>query len=97
MLKATFQNFPNAINVYFYRMKKALLLLAVALLVVDISWGQGCSQCRMLSEQGSELGESSFTRNINSGILYLMAVPYLLLMFLFRKRILGFFRGLARR
>lgn len=78
-------------------MKKALFLLVVALLFVDIGWGQGCSQCRMLSEQGSELGEASFTSNINTGILYLMAIPYLLLMFLFRKRILGFFRGLAKR
>jgi hypothetical protein len=50
----------------------------------------------MMSEQGTELGESSFTSNINFGILYLMAVPYLLLTFLFRKRIIGFFKGLRR-
>jgi len=68
-------------------MKKSILLLIVALLAVDMAWGQGCSQCRMLSEQGSELGEDAFTSNINTGILYLMAVPYLLVMFLFRKRI----------
>lgn len=78
-------------------MKKVLILLAVLLLFADMSWGQGCSQCRMLSEQGSEVGEASFTSNINTGILYLMAVPYLLILFLFRKRILGFFRGLAKR
>lgn len=85
------------IYVYFYRMKRKLLLLCIVLLVVDIAWGQGCSQCRMLSEQGTELGEESFTSNINTGILYLMAVPYLLLVFLFRNRIIGFFKGLGKR
>ena len=63
-------------------------------MVADVTLGQGCSQCRMLSEQGSELGEEAFTTNINTGILYLMAVPYLLLMFLFRKRILRFLKSL---
>jgi len=77
-------------------MKKSLLLLFVALLAVDVMWGQGCSQCRLMAEQGSELGEDSFASNINFGILYLMAVPYMLLMFLFRKRIIGFFKGLRK-
>ncbi len=77
-------------------MKQKLFLLAVLLLVVDLAWGQGCSQCRLLAEQGSELDENSFGSNINTGILYLMAVPYLLLMFLFRKRIIGFFKGLKK-
>jgi hypothetical protein len=78
-------------------MKRRLLILFVLLLAVDLAWGQGCSQCRMMSEQGTEMGEESFTSNINTGILYLMAVPYLLLMFLFRNRIIGFFKGLAQR
>jgi hypothetical protein len=78
-------------------MKRALLLIAIlAFIATDIAWGQGCSQCRMMSEQSAELGEDSFTSNINIGILYLMAVPYLLLMFLFRKRIIGFFKGLRK-
>ena len=77
-------------------MKRNLLLLVMLPLAVDLAWGQGCSQCRLLAEQGSELDENSFGSNINTGILYLMAVPYLLLLFLFRKRILGFFRGLRK-
>lgn len=79
---------------YFCTMKKGLLLLIVLLISLDMIWGQGCSQCRMMSEQSAELGDESFTSNINIGILYLMLIPYLLLMFLFRKRILRFFRKL---
>ena len=74
-------------------MKRKLLLLVMVLLAVDLAWGQGCSQCRLLAEQGSELDENSFGSNINTGILYLMAIPYLLLLFLFRKRIVGLFKG----
>jgi hypothetical protein len=55
-------------------------------------FAQGCSQCRLLTEQGSELEESSFGTNINYGILYLMIIPYVLLLFLFRKRIIRFFK-----
>lgn len=80
-------------------MKKWLILLLV---FVAIFYGnellaQGCSQCKMLTEQGSELDESSFGTNINFGILYLMIIPYLLIMFLFRKRIFDFFKSVVKR
>ncbi len=52
-------------------------------------YAQGCSQCKLLAEQGSEMDESSFGTNINSGILYLMIIPYLLILFLFRKKIVA--------
>lgn len=74
-------------------MKKWMVLLVMLTVLVGISYSQGCSQCKLLSEQGSELDENSFGSNINSGILYLMAVPYLLLLFLVRKRIVAFFKG----
>lgn len=63
----------------------------------DLVYGQGCSQCKMLTEQGSELDEASFGSNINIGILYLMIIPYLIIMFLFRKRIFTFVRSLIKR
>uniref|UniRef100_UPI004048FD5B hypothetical protein n=1 Tax=Fluviicola sp. TaxID=1917219 RepID=UPI004048FD5B len=62
-------------------MKRVLFLFVALLLVVDFSYGQGCSQCKLLAEQGSELDENSFGSSINSGILYLMAFPYLILLF----------------
>lgn len=74
-----------------------ITLVLVALLAVDQAFGQGCSQCKMLSEQGSGNGgmdEASFGSNINMGILYLMAVPYILLIVFFRKKIVSGFRNL---
>jgi hypothetical protein len=74
---------------------KIFALLFVTFFVFDI-FGQGCSQCKMLSEQATELDEASFGTNINYGIMYLMLIPYILLMVLFRKRIKGLFLNLTK-
>ncbi len=74
-------------------MKKiALLFLATILTFSQQIFAQGCSQCKLLAEQGAEMDESSFGTNINSGILYLMIIPYILILFLFRKKILAALR-----
>lgn len=79
-------------------MKKVLLLLFLLLfLSVDEFYAQGCSQCRMLAEQSTELDEASFGTNINFGILYLMIIPYLLLLFLFRKKIVSIIQGILKK
>lgn len=56
---------------------------------------QGCAQCKMVAEQSAkpgELTEAAFGSNINTGILYLMVIPYILLMFIFRESIFRFFK-----
>lgn len=72
--------------------KKILLLFLIVLIFAQRTFAQGCSQCKLLAEQGSEMDESSFGTNINSGILYLMVIPYLIIMFIFRKQIINFFK-----
>ena len=72
-----------------------ILLVVVTLLIVDYSFSQGCSQCKLLAEQGSKVDEDSFGTNINSGILYLMALPYIALVIVliaFRKKIVLLFK-----
>ncbi|MDG1148342.1 MAG: hypothetical protein P8N52_08575 [Crocinitomicaceae bacterium] len=71
--------------------KKIALVLAV-FLITNSLFGQGCSQCKLIAEQGSELDEASFGSNINYGILYLMAMPYIIVFFLFRKKLFLFFK-----
>ncbi len=75
-------------------MKIKLILVLLALVSVDVVFGQGCSQCRMLAEQSNEVTSNDFGSNINSGILYLMAFPYAIIMFIFRKPIIRFVKGL---
>jgi hypothetical protein len=51
-----------------------LLLFIIFLLFIETSYGQ-CSMCRAVLE--SEEGQET-AKGINKGILYLMAIPYLL-------------------
>jgi hypothetical protein len=73
-----------------------MLLIALLLLPAEV-WGQGCSMCKAVVENEAEAfgGKQAIGAGLNTGILYLMAVPYLLLFLLFRKRIFGFFRELS--
>lgn len=75
-------------------MKKWIFLAFMLLFFVNQEVvAQGCAQCKVLAEQAAnEVDESSFGSNINTGILYLMLIPYALLIFLFRNKIVGIFR-----
>tara|TARA_B100001063_G_scaffold74074_1_gene68361 strand:- start:163 stop:423 length:261 start_codon:yes stop_codon:yes gene_type:complete len=73
---------------------KLSLFLILIVTMVQSAWTQGCSQCKLLAEQGSGLEEASFGSNINSGILFLMIIPYLILMFLFREQVKNVFSKL---
>jgi len=67
-----------------------LVLFFVLLLIPEAS--AQCSQCKLLAEQSGgamddEILGTAGKNNINSAILYIMAVPYLILLFLFRSQI----------
>jgi len=75
-------------------MKVKLLVLLITFISFNQEmFAQGCSQCKLLAEQNAGLDENSFGSGINGGILYLMVIPYLLLMFLFRNQIIGFLKS----
>jgi hypothetical protein len=45
-----------------------------------------CAMCRSVAESGTKNGQT-VAAGLNYGILYLMVIPYLLLLFFFRKKI----------
>lgn len=75
------------------RYKGIFILLVITGLVLwasaDLS--AQCSMCKARVESGGKL---EVGRNLNNAILYLMAVPYLALGFIFRTQIISFFRSL---
>lgn len=77
-------------------LRVGILLLAFLGFVSEL-FAQGCSQCKLLSEQSSELGEEAFSSSINFGILYLLAIPYILILIFFRKPIISFLKTKLRR
>ncbi|MDC1403404.1 hypothetical protein N8328_03270 [Crocinitomicaceae bacterium] len=76
------------------KLREKIILSICFMFILGYVEAQGCSQCKLLAEQSTEVGEASFGSNINMGILYLMAVPYILLFLLFRKRIFRFFKAM---
>ena len=73
-------------------MSKLEYIISIFFIFLLPKWShlQGCSQCKLLAEQGSELGERSFGTNINVGILFLMVIPYLIIIIIFREQIKKF-------
>jgi uncharacterized membrane protein len=69
-------------------MKKQWVFIVLIILLValpEFSEAQ-CAMCKAAVES-SQGQKNSVAAGINKGILYLMAIPYLLLLFIFRKQI----------
>lgn len=56
-----------------------------------------CAMCRATAETATENVDKGIGEGLNSGIVYLMGIPYLLLtlgaVVFYRKKIIAFFRG----
>jgi hypothetical protein len=69
-----------------------LLIIAVFILLPQFADAQ-CSMCRKVASDGAnKTTGANVSQNLNSAILYLMAVPYFSLLFIFRKQIAGLYR-----
>jgi hypothetical protein len=71
---------------------RIFLTTAVSFLLPLFSAAQ-CSMCRAVAESGTKNGQT-VAGGLNYAILYLMVIPYLLLMFFFRKKIWEFLKSL---
>lgn len=67
-----------------------LLILIALVLLTNISEAQ-CAMCKA-SVESSQGQKNSVAGGINQGILYLMAVPYVLLAFIFRKQLVALWK-----
>ncbi len=67
-------------------------ILLVLVLAPTLTEAQ-CAMCKA-SVESSQGQKNSVAANLNTGILYLMAVPYVLIAFIFRKQIASLWRSL---
>jgi hypothetical protein len=77
------------------------LVLAVFLLLLAIpEIGAQCAMCKATAESAMEGAEDSIGKGLNSGIVYLMIIPYLLLvtaaLVFFRKPLVRFWKDLQQ-
>jgi hypothetical protein len=79
--------------------RKYLLVASLILLVFFISGSLSaqCAMCKQAAESSLRSNPNSLARSLNSGILYLMAVPYVLIGFIFRKQLAQLFRKVRGR
>lgn len=70
-----------------------IVVIILALMPADL-WAQGCAMCKAVAEGDQKIfgGPQAVGKGLNSGILYLMAAPYILLFVLFRKKIFAFIK-----
>jgi hypothetical protein len=68
-----------------------LVLLLILLCMAGETYAQGCSQCKLIP-QSDQQGGGTAALGINKAILYIMAMPYIVLCILFRKQIVRYYR-----
>ncbi|HWY39122.1 MAG TPA: hypothetical protein VNY73_11220 [Bacteroidia bacterium] len=74
--------------------KKALYITAFfVLLSVAAAYSQ-CAMCKAAAESSLEANSKSVAKGLNSGILFLMAIPYLVVGIIFRKDLIQFIKNL---
>jgi hypothetical protein len=61
--------------------------LIVVFVFAQIDISAQCAMCKQAAESSLKNNPHSIARSLNTGILYLMAVPYLMIAFIFRKQI----------
>ena len=71
------------------------LFITLSLIVFFLPTGHitaQCAMCKQAAESTLEHQSDSMARSLNSGIVYLMIIPYLLIAFIFRKPLWNFLR-----
>ncbi len=75
-----------------HRVYKIVGLLILFILCSHINIDAQCAMCKQAAESSLKSNPNSMARSLNSGILYLMAVPYVMIAFIFRKQISSLLR-----
>jgi amino acid transporter len=73
------------------------LILSVFTVIVSLTASAQCAMCRATAESASQNSGGNIAEGLNSGIVYLMLIPYILLtvvvLVFFRNKIINFFKA----
>ena len=59
-------------------MKKFILILLLAISSISFDTNAQCAMCRRVAESSHDAHDNNVGRGLNTGILYLLAIPYVL-------------------
>ncbi|MGZ3862866.1 MAG: hypothetical protein ACXVPN_10680 [Bacteroidia bacterium] len=77
-------------------MKQKLFYITAFLLFGAAAYSQ-CAMCKAAAESSLEANPNSVAKGLNSGILFLMSIPYIVVAVIFRKELKQFFINLRSR
>lgn len=69
------------------------LVFSVAIMFLPMDVEAQCAMCKA-STESARANASNIGNGLNKGILFLMAIPYILLFLFFRTRIIGLFKSI---
>ncbi|MFN8230010.1 MAG: hypothetical protein U0V03_03725 [Bacteroidia bacterium] len=67
--------------------KKIVLSIILFVIASNIDLTAQCAMCKAAAESSLKSDSRAIARGLNSGILYLMTIPYILLAFIFKNQI----------
>ena len=74
------------------RAQRIVILIVLAVYSTAGSVMGQCAMCKQAASSSMDNDPNSMAKNLNTGILYLMAVPYILIAFIFRKQIVALWK-----
>jgi hypothetical protein len=73
------------------------LFFFLVMMVLQVAMGAQCAMCRASAESASQNDNPGIGEGLNSGIVYLMGIPYILMavvgIVFFRKKIAALFKS----
>ena|ERR1700739_5023092 len=78
-------------------MKIRAVVLFTLLLLLNISVFAQCAMCKAAAESDLSNNPNSVAQGLNTGILFLMFIPYLIVGIIFRKDLLGFIKNIGNK
>jgi hypothetical protein len=85
----TTKNLNNKLS----RLTRIVFLIVLAVYSTAGSVMGQCAMCKQAAASNLDRDPTSLAKNLNTGILYLMAVPYILIAFIFRKQLIALWRS----
>lgn len=70
---------PGVVNCWILLLRAGVLALVLSMVVPFVSFGQ-CAMCRTQLENNVSNGNPGIAAGINTGILYLLIMPYLIIL-----------------
>ena len=80
-----------------FKMKVKNIGITLLLLLLTTAAYSQCAMCKAAAESDLENNPNSIAHGLNTGILFLMVIPYLIVGIIFRKDITLFFKNIGNK